>query len=158
MHVNSEGFRLNVGIVLTNGKSVLLGQRVQQDSWQFPQGGLRVNESPIDGMYRELAEEVGLNRTDVKVLAESKGWFSYLLPKQFIRINKEPKVIGQKQKWFLVELLVDDSNIKLDTTAYPEFINWQWVDYWYPIEQVIYFKKQVYLDVLTEFENKFREK
>ncbi len=154
MSKNSTEFRLNIGIILMNeARNVFWGQRVQKDAWQFPQGGLDENESTVDGMYRELYEEVGLNSDDVEILAESKHWYSYRLPTQFIR-RSEPKIFGQKQKWFLLKLISEDNCICLDSTEYPEFVDWIWVNYWYPINNVIFFKKKVYRKVLAEF-NKF---
>ena len=59
--IDSDGFRPNVGIILANHKGeVLWARRIGQDSWQFPQGGIKHNESPEQALYRELAEEVGL--------------------------------------------------------------------------------------------------
>ncbi len=154
MQVIQNGYRLNVGIVLINEhRQLFWGQRVQQDSWQFPQGGLLEGESAIDAMYRELYEEIGLQKKDVRVLSETKEWFSYALPKKFIRNHSTPKVVGQKQKWFLLQLRSSEKNIKLDVAEEPEFCSWLWVNFWHPIEKVIFFKKDVYQQVLEEFNN-----
>lgn len=158
MRIDDAGFRLNVGIVLRNQNGKLFwGQRVQQDAWQFPQGGLKENESPLDGMYRELHEEVGLNPGDVKVVTETKNWHSYSLPKQFIRNHSLPKVLGQKQKWFLLELTANEESINLEIEERPEFSDWIWVEYWHPVKNVIFFKKQVYQNVLEEFDQFIKE-
>ena len=152
MLVDDKGYRLNVGIILTNAQCKLFwGQRVQLDAWQFPQGGLLNSETPMDGMYRELYEETGLHKDDVEVIAESSNWYSYELPKQFIRNHQTPVVIGQKQKWFLLRLLSSDDQINLTRSEKPEFANWTWVDYWSPIDEVIYFKQEVYKAALNEF-------
>ena len=38
--IDSEGFRANVGIVLSNeAGQVFWAKRLGQDAWQFPQGG-----------------------------------------------------------------------------------------------------------------------
>ena len=59
--IDSDGFRLNVGIVICNPKGQLLwAKRIGQSSWQFPQGGIKENESAEEALYRELEEEVGL--------------------------------------------------------------------------------------------------
>lgn len=150
--IDSQGFRANVGIVITtaNGQ-VFWGRKVGKAAWQFPQGGLQSGEAPIDAMYRELAEEVGLQAKDVIVLQESAQWYAYQLPQHFIRRNVDQICIGQKQKWFLLRLLSHDSCIRLDDSEEPEFDCWRWVDYWYPAREVIFFKRQVYQDVLCEF-------
>ena len=60
--IDADGFRPNVGIILTNQKGELLwARRVGgQDAWQFPQGGIKQNEDAENALYRELQEEVGL--------------------------------------------------------------------------------------------------
>ena len=61
--IDSDGFRPNVGIILSNPQGQLLwARRIGLDAWQFPQGGIRTDETPAEAMYRELAEEVGLLR------------------------------------------------------------------------------------------------
>ena len=57
--IDPDGFRPNVGLILTNELGqVLWARRIGQDSWQFPQGGIQRNESPEQALYRELHEEV----------------------------------------------------------------------------------------------------
>ncbi|NQY42367.1 MAG: RNA pyrophosphohydrolase [Legionellales bacterium] len=156
MYKDETGFRLNVGIVLMNqDKDVFWGQRIQKDAWQFPQGGLSKEETAVDGMYRELYEEIGLKKEDVEIIAESMDWYSYRIPKQFVR-HSGSKIFGQKQKWFLLRLIASEDKICLDNTLEPEFVSWAWVDYWYPIENVIFFKKKVYQKVLSEFNRFFK--
>jgi putative (di)nucleoside polyphosphate hydrolase len=67
--IDPDGFRPNVGIILSNPAGQLLwARRIGQDAWQFPQGGMRSDETPCEAMYRELAEEVGLQPGQVEVL------------------------------------------------------------------------------------------
>jgi putative (di)nucleoside polyphosphate hydrolase len=47
-------------------------------------------------------------------------------------------------------LLGDDSDVRLDLNDRPEFDQWQWVNYWYPLQQVVAFKRAVYKQALTE--------
>ncbi len=62
-NIDSNGFRKNVGIVLYNSDgNVLLASRVGKKGWQFPQGGINLNESEDDALYRELYEEIGLQK------------------------------------------------------------------------------------------------
>ncbi len=58
--------------------------------------------------------------------------------------------IGQKQKWFLLRMLADDAEVRLDQNDKPEFDHWQWVSYWYPLNQVISFKREVYRRAMKE--------
>ena len=54
--------------------------------------------------------------------------------------------------WFLLQMLADDSDIRLDLAEKPEFDRWRWVDYWTPVRQIIPFKRNVYRRALTELE------
>ena len=149
--IDSEGFRANVGIILCDARGlVLVGGRVGQDAWQFPQGGIRHSESPEQAMYRELREEIGLDADDVAVLGSTADWLRYRLPEQYVRRRMRPLCIGQKQRWFLLRLLSAESRLQLDTTTTPEFDRWRWVDYWQPLSEVIYFKREVYRLALEE--------
>ncbi|OGT45490.1 MAG: RNA pyrophosphohydrolase [Gammaproteobacteria bacterium RIFCSPHIGHO2_12_FULL_38_11] len=160
--IDKEGFRANVGIIVTNNKGELLWARRfgNQAAWQFPQGGINNNETTIDAMYRELKEELGLDSHNVKLLAESRGWLRYYLPQRFQRSDRNSdsqRCIGQKQKWFLLRLTSEDATVKLDGCPYPEFDQWKWVDYWFPLKQVIFFKRHVYRQALEEFECVIRD-
>ncbi len=151
--IDAEGFRLNVGIILANSKGQLFwGKRIGSvNAWQFPQGGIQEGELPVEAMYRELNEELGLHSEDVLVHAQTEEWLSYRLPKQFRRRHSRPLCIGQKQKWFFLELISDDSAIQLHESKQPEFEEWRWVSYWHPLKEVIAFKKIVYRKALQEF-------
>lgn len=151
--IDDKGFRLNVGIIVCNADNQLLWCRRfgKAGAWQFPQGGIHDAESPKEAMYRELLEELGLAPSDVACLGESAQWLSYVLPEAYRRHRSKPLCIGQKQKWFLLRLLSEDSAIRLDVAAEQEFDQWQWVSYWTPMTQVIAFKREVYQQILDEF-------
>ncbi|MGB0957345.1 MAG: RNA pyrophosphohydrolase [Litorivicinus sp.] len=147
--LDGDGFRLNVGMVLMNARGqVFWGQRPRNAGSQFPQGGVDEGESAEQAMYRELREETGLNPDDVKVLGRTQDWVRYHLPRRFRR--KPPGCVGQKQKWFLLELISDDSAIHFDTGTKAEFAGFEWVSWWYPVGQVVPFKRDVYRRVLSE--------
>ncbi len=150
--IDSDGFRPNVGIMLANDAGQLLWARRigGRDAWQFPQGGINAGESAEQALYRELEEEVGLAENAVRVIAATRGWLRYRLPRRFVRKGQEPLCIGQKQKWFLLQLRVADDAVRLDANSKPEFDHWQWVSYWYPLNQVVAFKREVYRSALKE--------
>ncbi len=149
--IDSDGYRPNVGIVLVNDAAkVFWARRIGQEAWQFPQGGIRTDETPIQAMYRELMEEVGLEEHHVEVLGATRGWLRYRLPKRLIRRNSKPLCIGQKQVWFLLRLITDESDVDFSRTDQPEFDHWRWVDYWHPVREVVHFKRDVYNRALQE--------
>lgn len=149
--IDAEGFRANVGIILANNEGkLLLAGRVGSKGWQFPQGGVLVGENPQEAMYRELHEEVGLERDDVDVLGVTDDWLRYRLPDKFVRRNSEPLCIGQKQRWFMLRLLASPESVRFDRCAKPEFDRARWVDFWRPVNEVIYFKRRVYARALHE--------
>lgn len=149
--IDDEGFRANVAIVLCNkNRHVFWAGRAGRRGWQFPQGGVNAGEAPLDAMYRELEEEVGLTAADVELVGQTEDWLSYRLPKRYRRTNSEPVCIGQKQRWYLLRLTGDESSLRFDTTATPEFDRWCWVDFWYPLRNVIFFKRGVYRRALRE--------
>lgn len=149
--IDSDGFRPNVGIILTNGSGqVLWARRIGQDAWQFPQGGIRRDEDPEQALYRELHEEVGLLPGDVEILGCTRGWLRYRLPQRLIRSHSQPVCVGQKQKWFLLRLTCADERVCMTRTAKPEFDGWRWVSYWYPLGQVVSFKRDVYRRAMKE--------
>lgn len=148
--IDANGYRLNVGIILANSSGkVFLGKRVNQNAWQFPQGGLDNEELIQETVYRELYEEVGLTRDKVEIIGHTRQWLKYKLPKKLIRSTK-PTCIGQKQKWYLLKLIGEDSDINLKVSIKPEFDDWKWVSYWFALSQVIHFKREVYRRALKE--------
>lgn len=150
--IDNDGFRPNVGIILTNAQGqVLWARRVGgQDAWQFPQGGINANETPEQALYRELHEEVGLYPDDVEILACTRGWLRYRLPTRLVRHHSQPLCVGQKQKWFLLRLRSEDGRVCLENGGRAEFDDWCWVSYWYPLSKVVSFKRDVYRRALKE--------
>ena len=149
--IDADGFRANVGIILANHDNrLLLGGRVGARGWQFPQGGMLQGEDPVDAMYRELHEEVGLEADDVDVLGVTRDWLRYRLPDRFIRRASKPLCVGQKQRWFMLRLVSDASRVRFDRCDKPEFDRVRWVHFWRPVNEVIYFKRRVYARALHE--------
>lgn len=147
--IDPDGYRPNVGIILIRDDGrVFWARRIGRDGWQFPQGGMNTDETPIEAMYRELEEETGLRPEHVDVLGATPGWLRYRLPNRFVRQHQRPLCIGQKQVWFLLRLVGGESDVRLDANERPEFDLWRWVDFWYPAANVVAFKRGVYEQAL----------
>lgn len=149
--IDSNGFRPNVGIILSGAPGKLLwAKRIGQDAWQFPQGGIQRGESPQSALYRELFEELGLSEKQVRILGVTPGWLTYRLPLRYLRRTRGRTCIGQKQKWYALQLATEEAEVRLDATDKPEFDGWRWVDYWQPLDEVVDFKREVYRRALNE--------
>jgi putative (di)nucleoside polyphosphate hydrolase len=101
-------------------------------------------------MYRELHEEVGLMPEHVRIVARTRDWLRYEVPERYIRRDARGHYKGQKQIWYLLQLIGQDWNLNLRATNHPEFDAWRWNDYWVPLDAVVEFKRGVYEMALRE--------
>ncbi len=144
-------YRLGVGIIIFNKeKQVLVGQRSDSDSeaFQMPQGGIDDNETPLQAVLREMLEEIGTN--NVSIIHESKLWYKYKFPDNIRSSIYQGKYIGQKQKWFLAKFLGLDSEIDINS-YHKEFRSWKWINLEDIAENTIYFKKNLYEQLIKDF-------
>ncbi|MDH5751635.1 MAG: RNA pyrophosphohydrolase [Deltaproteobacteria bacterium] len=159
MSATPRSYRPNVCIVLTDEsrEQVLVFRRVDSTlgnfRWQFPQGGLLPREQPQEGMFRELAEEIGT--AEVEVLAALNEPICYEYPPDVLAAlaDRDPEKAGfhgQSQHWFLARLLGGEKAIRFDHHP-PEFDAWQWVSPARALELVAPFKKEAYRQALTGF-------
>lgn len=101
-------------------------------------------------MFRELHEEVGLLPEHVRIVARTRDWLRYEVPDRYIRRDARGHYKGQKQIWYLLQLMGYDWDLNLRATNHPEFDAWRWNDYWVPLDVVVEFKRGVYELALTE--------
>jgi len=161
--LDKEGYRPNVGIILANPRNeVFWGKRVNQHAWQFPQGGIKSGETPLQAMYRELEEEIGLEREHVRILGRTREWLRYEVPERYARRRRDGTAEergesaagcayrGQKQIWYLLRMTGRDCDVRLRASGHPEFDAWRWHDYWVPMDVVVDFKREVYRQALIE--------
>ncbi len=133
-------------------KEIFVGKRIDNnsDAWQMPQGGLDVAEAEDVAMFRELKEETGIDEIHIKVLKKSTGHHYYNLPYKLQKKFWGGKYLGQKQRWYLVEFIGDDTVINI-ATEHPEFSDWKWIKGDKIISAIVGFKRELYEDVLKEF-------
>jgi len=139
--------RNGVGIVVLNHKNeVFVAKRIDnpKNFWQMPQGGVDEGEDFLTAAYRELEEETSIK--NVKLIKEIDGNTTYELPKHLLGIIWRGKYKGQKQKWFLMRFLGDDSDIDIKTNK-PEFLDWKWINLEMITEVVVDFKLHVYKEL-----------
>lgn len=152
--IDEQGYRHNVGIILCNKKDQLFwARRIGENAWQFPQGGIRTDETHEKAMFRELQEEIGLSSTDVEIIGTTNNWLHYELPKQFVDHGRKPVCIGQKQIWYMLRLVTNEKKVCLTKSKRPEFDGWCWTNYWEPVKKVVSFKRDVYQHALEELES-----
>jgi putative (di)nucleoside polyphosphate hydrolase len=129
---------------------VFVGRRIDvlEEAWQMPQGGVDAGETPRKAALRELKEEVGTDKA--KIVAETRSWLYYDLPRDLAPLLWGGKYRGQRQKWFAMRFEGEDSDIDLATHE-PEFSEWRWM----PVERlpflIVPFKRPIYEAVVAEF-------
>lgn len=136
-------FRAGVGIVIYNSSyEVAFFERVKHPAgWEFPQGGISLNEHLNDTLWRELHEEVGLLREDIFSVTEFPDWLSYQEPETYIE-HSIPR-IGQIHHWFFLKLK-PDTDIDLARATDNEFKNWKWSSFIDATKEVDPRKQRVY--------------
>jgi len=145
--------RNGVGIVVLNkDNKVFVAKRIDnpKNFWQMPQGGVDNEENFLTAAYRELEEETSIK--NVELIKEIEGTITYELPENLLGIIWKGKYRGQKQKWFLMKYLGNDSEINLKTNN-PEFLEWKWVDIDQITEIVVDFKLHVYKELKEKVKN-----
>jgi len=147
-------YRPGAGVVLINSFSqVFVGQRIDSkaDAWQMPQGGIDEGEEPQTAALRELEEETGVSRELVRVIDETPDWLHYDLPHDLVPRIWKGRFRGQKQKWFLMQFLGEDTQVNIQTD-HPEFSAWRWADAADLTDQIVPFKRDLYRSILDEFD------
>lgn len=147
-------YRPCVGMLLLNGEDkVFVGRRIDtakegDNIWQMPQGGIDKGETPEAAVLREMEEEIGTDKAEI--IVQSRQWLHYDLPDHLVGKVWKGRYRGQKQRWFALRFLGQDSDIDL-ATKHPEFDAWQWVELEDVPGLVIPFKRDTYRAVVSEF-------
>jgi len=144
--------RIGVGIVLLNTENkIFVGKRIDnpKNFWQMPQGGVGYNEDYYKAALRELEEET--NVKSVKLIKEIDDWYTYELPDYLLGKVWKGKYRGQKQKWFIMQFLGKEKEIKLNT-KHAEFLEWKWIAINKLTSVAVKFKLNVYEQISKKIE------
>jgi len=150
-------YRPNVGAVLFNrdGK-VFVARRAdlpnaegRAGGWQLPQGGIDANEDPQAAVLRELEEEIGTSRASI--IGEYPGWLTYDLPPELVGVALGGRYRGQRQRWFALQFLGEDQDIRLDLDPHPEFDAWRWAELVELPDLAVGFKRAIYALLAESF-------
>ena len=152
----SGKYRSCVGMMILNDTNkILVGRRLDHPSgfWQMPQGGIDDDEKPEEAIWREMMEEIGTN--NAKLIKSTNQWYKYEIPKETLKtLPWGEKYIGQKQKWFAFRFTGKEEDINVNTNN-PEFSEWKWILHNSLVDNIVPFKRKLYKNVLSEFENLF---
>jgi putative (di)nucleoside polyphosphate hydrolase len=142
--------RSGVGIIVLNNENKLfVAKRIDnpKNYWQMPQGGINKGEDFYTAALRELKEETSI--ISVKLVKEIEGSFTYILPDHLIGIIWKGRFKGQKQKWFVMKFIGDETEINIKT-KHPEFLDWKWIDLKDLTKIAVPFKLEVYKKITPE--------
>jgi len=150
-------YRPNVGAVLFNHKGLVLVARradlpnaeAPAGGWQLPQGGIDEQEDPRQAILRELAEEIGTDRAEI--MDEHDEWLTYDLPAELVGIALKGRFRGQRQRWFALRFLGEDSDIRLDLDPHPEFDAWRWARLEELPDLAVAWKRPIYEALVLSF-------
>jgi putative (di)nucleoside polyphosphate hydrolase len=146
--MKKERFRASVGAMIVDRRGKVLAcdrADVPEEAWQMPQGGIRRGEEPLEAVWRELAEETGLARDAVDLIAELSRWIAYELPEPY-RSRKTGR--GQVQKWFLFRARARAPDARPDGA---EFRACRWMAPQDLLRQTADFRRPVYSEVFDTF-------
>lgn len=97
---NDLKYRQGVIILLKKDNSFLLARKTGSAEWNFPAGGQEQGESVTDTFYRELAEELGLQKDNVHSLRISRVTHKYEWNEKF---KQKTGYDGQEQHIVIAE-------------------------------------------------------
>lgn len=142
-------YRNSIGTVLINNEGLLyfFQRRDFPDNWQSAEGGIDESETPLEAAYREINEEIGIDKDKLEFLAETNNAYRYNFPNNEIKFG----CIGQKKKFFLFRFLGQETDFSYGSGEEQEFTDFKVVSKDETLELVPDFKKDLYKNVFADF-------
>lgn len=156
--IDTRFFRAGVGTVIYNHSGdIAYFERAQNPvgMWQFQQGGIDIGEQPLDTLWRELTEEVGLSQADFESVHEYPHWTTYQ-PDDTVEDATKSR-IGFTHRWYFLQLKAGVT-IDLNKATMVEASAYKWLSFTAILEETETCKKHVYRDLATYFETVIRSK
>jgi len=144
-------YRPCVGIMLINTHGLIFtAERLDMPgAWQMPQGGVDKGEELETAALRELEEETSIPSSAIEIMKQTNDWIHYDLPDHLLGKAWGGKFRGQKQHWFLMRFIGDETLVNLETD-HAEFIRWKWSTRNELLDEIVPFKQSVYEKVSKE--------
>jgi len=142
-------YRRSVLGVFQNAEGLLLvGKRLDRGTWQFPQGGIEAGETEEEALYREMKEELGCE--NFSILRSVEELLRYDFPANMsAEAKKKYPHKGQVQRWFLCRFH-PGAGPNLIQMKEPEFSEFQWVPPKRVLDEIVDWKKDVYIEGLAK--------
>lgn len=149
VEIDTRFFRAGVGTVIYNqAGEVVLFERAQNPVgiWQFQQGGIDLGETVEDTLWRELREEVGLDKVDFLQVTSYPKWTIH----SYNETDASKSRIGQVHRWFFLELK-PDVEIDLAKASEHEASDWRFVTFVEAVDECEASKRPVYQELADYF-------
>lgn len=83
---------------------LILSRLTKRPLWEFPKGGVDADETPLEAALRELEEETGLGRTEVRLVEGYEAREEYRFT---IGEGPDRTLVRKEVTYFLAEALTD---------------------------------------------------
>src|SRR3546814_2233421 len=103
---------------------------------------------------RELGEETGVHGGLVEIIARSREEYFYDLPDHMIGKMWGGKYRGQRQHWFLMRFMGEDSDVDIHTD-HQEFRAWKWAGLDEIEKLIVPFKRALYRGLVSSEEQTY---
>lgn len=128
---NKSKYRLGIIAMIVNKRGQFLLVQLKgkgKGDWNFPGGGLEEGESIEDCLWREMQEEVGLDKNSLTLIGKSKRVNRYKYNPELLKVKREQGIpyIGQEKHQFVLRFTGDETTIVLNED---EFTDYKWVEF-----------------------------